>query len=144
MRITYLHKLFSLLLVIAMISHLSYFHNILDNYVVCYGSDGHIAIENINNNSECSNLDLILSSSFSGEIIRANIDCIDVSLDDYCSKDAKNISVNKTTINFELQKKAFQILSFDTQKHNPTINNSHSIKIVNNILEKYTTVLLLI
>ena len=144
MRNTYIHKLFSLLLVITMISHLSYFHNILENYVVCYGSDGHIAIENLNSNSECSNVDLNLSSSISGEIIMANNDCEDVSLGENCSKDAKNISENKTTLSFELQKNACQILSFDTDKHKPTFNNSHSIKIANNILENYTTVLLLI
>lgn len=143
MRKTYLHKSFNLFLILIILSHLSYFHNVLENYIVCYGSDGHVEIENINSNSECSNIDMTRSSSYMGEIIVPNSDCKDVSLSVNCFEDDKIISENKIISSFDIQKNISQVLSF-ADKQIPTFNYFNSIKIANNILENYTTVSLLI
>jgi hypothetical protein len=117
---------------------------VLENYVVCYGFDGHVEVENINNSYECSSIDMMRSSSYMGEIVVSNSDCKDVSLGVNCFENDIIISENKTSSRIDIQKYITHILSFDANKNIPTFNFFNSIKIINNILENYTTVSLLI
>ena len=128
-----------------MISHLTYLHDFLDNYILCYGNDGHVAVENTNDSSDCE------SNSFSIEFepnyLSDNAtfhddNCNDVSLHNNCVEDNQFLLDNKTSIPFNTHVIA-QRFPRTKQKLKYSEIKEH-LSIINPILESYTTVSLII
>jgi hypothetical protein len=53
MRFGFQNKFINILLLFTIFCHLSFLHSITENYVLCVGNDGHIALENITDNKSC-------------------------------------------------------------------------------------------
>ena len=74
----------NLTLIFTILWHIVIVHNIFQNYVICYGNDGHIEIENA---LECENCSVPGKSDISllgGNTVLNNNDCEDMSLDENC------------------------------------------------------------
>ena len=124
-----------------MLSHLTFMHSFVQNYIICYGSDGHIQIENVNDCGSCENHPIFESAEITISYL-SSTDCNDVSLDENCLDDAQFFSKNKITINAGNQKN--NIFIFRSGNHKRTLNKIDTITFGNNILENYTTVSLII
>lgn len=138
-------KIISIFLILSMLSHLTYLHELLDNYVLCYGNDGHIAIENINNDFECeithSSKSMVYSNISSNTSFQNN-NCNDVSLGNDCYEDSQFLIDSKT--NFTFNTNPF-ILNLPRTKQKPVfLDIKDQLFSKNLILENYTTVSLLI
>lgn len=125
-----------------MLSHLTYLHDLLDNYVLCYGNDGHIAIENINDNLECEITNATSVMVNSNTLSFQNNNCNDISLGNDCYEDSQFLNDSKTNITISVN--AF-IQPLQRTKQKPVYSNiKDHLSISNLILENYTTVSLLI
>jgi len=145
MKKTKRNNIINIFLIVALLSHVTYFHELLDNYVLCYGTDGHIAIENINDSSDCINPSQKINN-FQNELnITSNYqdnNCNDISLHSNCFEDNQ----------FLLDKKISPSINFDYFiQYLPRLDQkeifSRSIKSIeplNQALQNYSTVTLLI
>jgi hypothetical protein len=106
--------------------------------VVCFGTDGHIAVEKVNECDECTEAEFLTSSDI--EVRRA--DCEDISLDQNCFEINQFVAKNKIDISKNIYELT-EILSEPKteKKYHCSINNN---KDKNLILKNYTTVSLLI
>ena len=128
-----------------LLSHVTYFHDLLDNYVVCYGTDGHIAIENIIDSSDCINPSQ-KNSNFQNELnISSNYEdnnCNDISLHSNCFEDSQFLLDKKISpsINFDF------FIQFLPRLYQKEIfsHKLKSIEPLNQALQNYSTVTLLI
>ena len=79
----FINKSTHIFLLLTLVSHLTLAHDLISEYVLCTGSDGHVAIENVNECEECSNI------QFNGDtklVVISIQDCEDVALDQNCLK----------------------------------------------------------
>ncbi|PIQ08757.1 MAG: hypothetical protein COW71_10560 [Ignavibacteriales bacterium CG18_big_fil_WC_8_21_14_2_50_31_20] len=134
-----INKSTHILLILTLISHLSFFHNLLDNYVICSGSDGHIAIENVNDCDECSNIQF---NGYTKTVEFSSQDCEDTALDQNCFEDDEFIPKDRIVITANIVKLA---AIFENTNYEKEFNNSYfNHNLENSILESYTTISLLI
>lgn len=125
-----------------MLSHITYLHDLLDNYVLCYGSDGHIAIESLDDCNDCENSSS--SQYFTNEfstLIQEN-NCHDLSINSNCFEDAQFLLKNTNV--FELNKNVHIKLCYSPPLEIEFTKIKVCQKSSNPILDNYTTVSLLI
>ncbi len=138
MKVKFLYKSINIVLILMMFSHTSFFHEYLQNYVLCFGNDGHIQIENINDCEECTNLDF-LTTTYPGKIIVQSSDCEDIPLDEHCFEENQFISQRNiiSTIGIQLpvisflssgKKVLFYNLDF-TSTNNPILENYKKVSL---------------
>ncbi len=134
------YKITSIILVLVMFSHFTFMHTIIHDYVLCYGNDGHVEIENVSECLDCSPHSMLDTQVNSTQL--SSNQCNDKSIDDNCFEEEEYLTQNKTLINRSIQKS--KKLSFP--KWDP--ENSSSLKNINvlenNILENYSNISLLI
>ena len=133
MKKTVLHKVINLMLLLVMLSHLSYFHQLLETYVVCYGSDGHIEIENIEDNSSCSSSGLNQTKTHITSVMFESNDCDDVKLGEQCIEDLPYLVGNK--LNFIQILPFSAITEFNNRKRKPFSYSVYKNTEVNKILD---------
>lgn len=129
----------NILLILTLISHLSFFHNLLDNYIICSGSDGHIAIEKVNDCDDCSNI------QFNGDkksVEFSSQNCEDTALDQNCFEDDEFIPKDRVVIAVNIVKLAAIFENTNCEKEFNDSYFNHDLE--NSILESYTTISLLI
>ena len=133
-------KFINILIVISLLSHLTILHNFLEDYVICYGSDGHIAVENVNDCVECPSIDFSTLDYSAIEGVK-NSECEDISLDQHCFAENQFITKN----NVDLPNFIIAIKTVLSRQENQ-VNRYHSLNNnnINRILDSYTTISLLI
>ncbi|MFH1528977.1 MAG: hypothetical protein ABIJ40_11380 [Bacteroidota bacterium] len=145
MNIVVRNKVINVFLLFSMLSHVTFLHNYFDNYILCYGADGRIAIENANDFSECEGVKIFdkeVRPNNTGATTVDNTDCEDVSLDENCFEENQFLSKNKIVIPDYILKTNQLVLPSENE-----VNSFHQIDFNltdNTILENYTTVSLLI
>jgi len=107
----------------------------MSEYVLCIGSDGHIAIENVNDCEECGDI------QYNGDTNSVEFnsqDCEDVALDQNCFEDAQFIPKDKIVIAANIVKLATILDNSHNEKefNHPYINRDFE----NPALESYTTI----
>jgi hypothetical protein len=134
-------RITSIILVLVMFSHFTFMHTIVHDYVLCYGTDGHIEIENVNELSDCAPHSIFDTQATSSTQLSSN-DCKDISFDENCFEEEDYLTQDKTSVNRNIQKNKM----FSFQKGNTenfiSLNNKNIIE--NNILENYSNISLLI
>ena len=137
MKITQRNKIINLVLILSILSHITYLHNYLDDYILCYGNDGHITIEKLSDCNECSNLDLI-----STNIYFDYDDCTDFPILNSCFEDTEFLVDKKVNISLNLVSNKRYVLNPQPKtKHTQTIKYN---TLKDSILESYSTISLLI
>lgn len=124
-----------------MLSHITFMHNIVHDYVICYGDDGHIEIENVNDCADCAPPSMFDSETTSSSQLSSK-DCEDVSLDVNCFEEEQYISKNNISINRSILKNKMFSFQIGNSESNSILNNK--IVLENNILKNYTSISLLI
>ena len=125
---------------LVMFSHITFMHNLVQNYVLCFGNDGHIQIENANDCEECTSVDIITSLTGVKNTIIHNLDCKDIPLDEHCFEDNQFVSKNNTILISDVKSKVTTI----TSNREVTFVSLNTKPSNNHILESYTTVSLTI
>lgn len=133
------HKIINLFLILILFSHLAFIHDIIKNYVLCYGSDGHIVIEKVNECVECPELNDFIELGYPS--INC-VNCEDVSLDQSCIAEGQFLTKNKDVVSTEKIKTSVNILKPDNRLNKILALNLHQN--INPILQSYSTVSLLI
>ena len=128
----------SLALIITILWHIVIVHNVFQNYVICYGNDGHIEIENP---LECENCsypvqDYLLVAG--GNTVLNNNDCEDMSLDENCFDD--NQFITKNNVNFSLILIKSNFIKIQPEQINNLFKVITNEITRNNILSNYSTV----
>ncbi|NOX66341.1 MAG: hypothetical protein GXO85_11280 [Chlorobi bacterium] len=143
MKLKVLNKIINISLIVIMISHLTFLHNIFQDYVLCNGVDGHVTVENIDESAACSNSFSFAASIAVGQSIYDVDNCQDTRLDENCIDEDVFIPKDKVDLNVDLAN------TWETIT--PTENEFKIYKSVdkdlfkeNHILKNYTTVSLLI
>ncbi len=143
MKLKILNKIISVSLIIIMISHLTILHHILQDYVLCNGADGHVAIENVNECESCSNISSFTIFTLAGQSFTDVDGCQDTRLDENCIDENEFIPKNRINLNVDLV--------YTSETNTPTQNEWKKYKFTdkdfckeNHILKNYTTVSLLI
>ncbi len=140
MKVKFPHKLVNIVLILMMFSHTSFFHEYLQNYVLCFGIDGHIQIENVNECEECSKLDFFITNTLE-QVIVQNLDCEDIPLDKHCFEENQFISQRNliSTIGIQLP-----VISFLSSGKKVLFYNLDFKSTINPTLENYKKVSLTI
>jgi len=116
-------------------------HTIVHDYLLCYGTDGHIEIENVNVLSDCAPHSILDIQATSSTKLSSN-NCKDISFDENCFEEEEYLTQDKTSINRNIQKNK----KFSFPKWN--LGNNSCLKsfnvLENNILENYSNISLLI
>lgn len=135
------YKITSTILILVILSHITFIHNIMHNYVICYGSDGHIEVENINECDDCTPHSMFNDKEESSSKLTTK-DCEDVSLDINCFEEEQYISQNKILINRTILES--DMFLFQDKDLENISNQKEKTIFENKILESYTTISLLI
>ena len=135
------YKITSIIIILVMLSHITFMHNLVHDYILCYGNDGHIEIENVNDCTECAPHSMFDTEATSSSQISSK-DCDDVSLDINCFEEEQYISKNKTSIDRNTLKSKMFSFQIGNSENNSVLNNKNILE--NNILESYTNISLLI
>ncbi|MFA8342811.1 MAG: hypothetical protein ACEPO8_07530 [Rhodothermaceae bacterium] len=125
----------NLVLGFILFSHITLIHNFEQNYIICSEDNGRVHIEEIGN-SHCHNATDLFSNLIS------NKDCEDENIDENCFEE--NQLLTKNNIISKLIKVKNNISGILPAVDNKTKNSFDIIPQVNNTLENYSTVLLLI
>lgn len=137
----YTYKIINTVLIIVFLSHLTFLHDYLGNYVICYGADGHEAIERINECDDCMSSNFQVPEILQGIETVAQSDCEDIALEENCISESQFIPKKKITVSTSIVKVAtIKLTPCRNTEINPITN-----RIFENItIENYTTVSLLI
>jgi hypothetical protein len=141
MNIPLREKTLNIIIIVTLLSHLTFLHNVLEAYVICFGTDGHITVEEVKDCDECSNNEFLLSNN-AANIELKNVDCKDIPLDQYCLEVNQFIIKNKAGISDNVLKLTSVLSESGGELKYYYSINEKSVK--NHILENYTTVSLLI
>lgn len=133
------HKIINIFLLIVLLGHLTFIHDIIKNYVLCYGADGHIAIEKVNECVKCPELNDFIELGYPS--INC-VNCEDVSLDQNCIAEGQFLTKNKDAVSAELIKTSVNILKPDNRLNTILAVDLHQN--INPTLQNYSTVSLLI
>lgn len=136
------YRVINIVLMFVMLSHLTFIHNFIYDYVLCYGNDGHIQIENINEFENCKSRSIFEVEKTISTYIISSVDCEDVSLDENCFEEEQFIFNKRVNSYAVILKSNISIYLTENQK-----NGTDKIEINrfgSNVLENYTTVSLLI
>jgi hypothetical protein len=136
------YKIINIILILTIFSHLSFFHEYLQNYVICYEIDGNVQIENINDCEECTNINLVIPSSMPEESTIKNIDCLDIPLEANCFNDQQFIS-RKNKVNIT-KSTILSVQTFIAFKKENIFTTTKNLTFNNHILDNYLSVLLII
>jgi len=139
MNYNFLNKTLHILLLVIFVSHLTFFHNLLANYVICSGSDGHVEIENVNDCDECN--DINYGEQNDGVEFKEQ-HCEDVALGENCFEDEQFFHKDKIIIAANFAKAPTKREKSDNQKE--IFNTTKNYSIPNQILDGYTTVSIII
>lgn len=139
MNYNFINKSIHILLLLIFVSHLTFFHNLLDDYVICSGNDGHIAIENANECDECSDIQF---NGYTKSVELSSQDCKDVALNQNCFEDAQFIPKDKIFVTANIVKLGTILDNSHKEKEFNHSYINHDFE--NPILERYTSVSLLI
>ncbi len=134
------YKLINVVVILVMLSHITFMHNLFKNYVLCFGSDGHIQIENINDCEECTGLDILNTATSTENVTIQNLDCEDIPLDEHCFEENQFLSKKNILAITEIKSK----VTTTTPNREVTFINLNTNPTNNHILESYTTVSLTI
>jgi hypothetical protein len=134
-----INKITSVVLVFVMLSHMIFMHSFLENYVICYGNDGHIEIENVNDSESCDDHSL---AEYRTSSIISNSDCQDFNLEENCFNDEQLIFQNQIKINAGIKKE--EAFISDLKNKFQTFIKIETNIYFNNTLENYSTISLLI
>ncbi len=135
------YRVTNIVLMLVMLSHITFMHNIAYDYVLCYGNDGHIEIENVNESENCKNHSLFEVAKTITTYI-SSIDCEDVSLDENCFEEEQFI-FNKRVNTYAVILKNNIFISL-TENRKKATDKIETNRFENNVLESYTTVSLII
>jgi len=135
------YKITSVIIILVMLSHITFMHNIVHDYVICYGDDGHIEIENVNDCTECTPPSMFDGQETPSSQLSSK-DCEDVSLDVNCFEEEQYVSKNNISINRSILKSKMFSFQISNHENNTFLNNKNVLE--NNILESYTNISLLI
>ena len=136
------YKILNIVLILVMLSHVSFFHEYLKNYVICYEPNGDVQVENINDCEECTNINLIIPSAVPTESSVNKTDCLDFPLDGDFFSHHQFITKNSNVLitNNILS----SVPTFIKINSNIDFRNYKNTLIKNLILENFTSVLLII
>ena len=135
-------KILSLFLIVSMLSHVTFLHNYLDDYVLCYGNDGHTAIEKLNDCDEYLNLEVRNSTEFNNNVHFNNDDCTDFPIFDSCFEDNEFVIDKKVNFGINFISNILHKVKPQYKTKHILITNLTTLK--DSILESYSTVSLLI
>ncbi len=135
------YKITSTILILVILSHITFMHNIMHNYVICYGNDGHIEVENINECDDCTPHSIFDDKEESSSKLSTK-DCEDVSLDINCFEEEQYISQNKIFINRTILESNLFLFQDDDLAN--ISNQKEKTIFKNKVLDSYTTISLLI
>ncbi|NHZ87128.1 MAG: hypothetical protein GWP19_14855 [Planctomycetia bacterium] len=133
-------RILNLLLITIMLSQLAFSHSIAQDIVICYGNDGHIQLENINDSLSCEKRLISETETILPYFIK--VDCQDKSLNGGCLENEPFISNNKTVINLGILKN--NIFVFRLVNNRNTFTKIDKNAFGNHVLESYNTVSLII
>ena len=135
------YKIISIILVFVILSHITFMHNIVHDYVICYGNDGHIEVEKINDCVDCTPHSMFDNKESASSKISSK-DCEDASLDINCFEEEQYITQNKIFINRTILES--DMFLFQDDDIEIISNQKEKTIFKNKILESYTTISLLI
>jgi len=129
------------MLILVILSHITFMHNVVHDYVVCYGNDGHIQVENVDDCGSCDthsifDIEEISTSQFSSK------NCEDVSLGINCFEEEQYISQNKISINRTILQSEMHLFKIEDIENTSNQKNNSILK--NKTLESYTTISLIL
>jgi len=136
------NKNIHIFLLVALISHPAFIHELMANYVICRGSNGHIGVERLNDCSDCNDIQYTELEKTTGTTLLDNQCCEDVALDNGCFEEnqyppkVRMLAANQLP---KVEKNSFEPSVENFAYHNLFMNRSY-----NQSLEHYTTVSLLI
>ncbi len=143
MKLRMLNKIISVSLIIILVSHITFLHNIMQDYVLCKGADGHVAVENIEETYSCPNSLSFEISIYTGQSIFNVNSCEDTRFDENCIEESEFIPQSNSNSTIDL--------TSNCEIVQPTKNTFKNYKFIvkdlfdkNYILQNYTTVSLLI
>jgi hypothetical protein len=111
----------------------------MSEYVICTGTDGHIAIENVNDCDECNDINYTEPTN---DVEIKQQDCEDIALNEYCFEEEQFPPKDKIILSF--YSITISILPEPDEDQRCKTNFNDYIKISDPILESYTSVSLLI
>ncbi|NNG27724.1 MAG: hypothetical protein HKM87_09370 [Ignavibacteriaceae bacterium] len=134
-------RVINIVIIFALLSHLTFLHNVLDNYVICFGADGHIAVEKVSDCDECPAIEF--SKAIDIAYTEVNIpDCKDISLDQNCFE--SNQFITKDKVDISDTNLVLNTILLEPKNETKYYCSTNTNKDKNHILENYTTVSLLI
>lgn len=139
MNYNFINKATHILLLITFISHLTFAHELMSEYVICNGTDGHVAIENVNDCDDCNDINYLEPTN---DVEIKQQDCEDVSLNKNCFEEEQFQPKDKIIISF--YSIIISVLPEPTEDQRINFNYINHYKITDPILENYTTVSLII
>ncbi|MBU1098081.1 MAG: hypothetical protein KKB34_16475 [Bacteroidetes bacterium] len=142
MNSNFTHKFTTVLLLFTIIGHATFFHHVIDKYFVCYGADGHVAIEKVNECENCSDNHYLIEQNAVKTASINNNNCIDVSLHDFCYEANQYITKNIILIPSLLPQNYSNIFQPDEKTILSFLTYNYLFR--NPPLHNYTTVSLLI
>ena len=135
------YKIINIVLILVMLSHASFLHEYLQNYIICYEPNGDVQIENINDCDECTNLNITIPVPITNQSSIDKTDCIDFPLEgDYINHHQfiPNSSKVQLTKNILFSEPIF--IRSEQKKYYTNLKTTCN----NLILEHYTSVSLII
>jgi hypothetical protein len=134
-------KKINLILILLMVSHVTFLHDLIDNYDVCFRNDGLISIKDHNDLSHNQIEFLQNNNSNIKHSVRSN-NCDDVCISNECFENGAFTISYKSNISAQLN---FSILQLTKQYQESEILYTSSNYLFNNlILQSYSTVSLII
>ncbi|MDZ7765843.1 MAG: hypothetical protein U5K00_15740 [Melioribacteraceae bacterium] len=140
MKYNFLNKATHILLLIIFISHLTFAHELMSEYVICTGTDGHVAIENVNECDDCNDINYYVEPTNDVEIKQQ--DCEDVALYENCFEEEQFLPKDKMILSF--YSITISVLPEPAEDQRCKTNLNDYSKLSDPILESYTTVSLII
>jgi len=142
MKLKFLNKIISVSLIVFMVSHLTFLHSLLQDYVLCNGSDGHVAVENVDECAACSNISSFTISAAASQNIYDVDNCDDTRFDENCidenefiPKDKINVTVDlintwETIALTENEFKSYNFFAKDLIKENRILKNYITVSLI--------------
>ena len=139
MNYNFINKSTHILLLLIFISHLTFAHDLMSEYVLCTGSDGHIAIEKVDDCTECNNVNYFDQTD--GVEIKQQ-SCEDVSLEENCFEEEQFLPKSKIVLSTYIT--TFAFIPIETYNNKDKFYSNNFYQLIDQPLENYTTVSLII
>lgn len=139
MNYNFINKSTHILLLLIFVSHLTFAHELVSEYVICTGTDGHVAVENVN---ECDDCKVMKYAESTNEVELQQQDCEDVAIDENCFEEEQFLPKDKIDVTSYYV--TLSILPEPTEDQRSNFNFKDYYKFIDPVLENYTTVSLII